>query len=459
MVNCLLHPVPSIPIQPVTRDELDDKVLELSKAQQNWVRELGFRAAIGQTLCLPDAEGTVDRVLFGLGDDDARRRERLVFGDLVAKIPPGNYHLQPHPELDDDQAALAWLLSSYRFDSFIEKNSEIPKLVTPANVDKARVEIIAQSCQNAMDLINRPANHLNIGGLIDQVDLIARRYSGRFEVLRGDALLSAGFPLVHAVGRAGSEAPALATLEWGEAKNPLIAIIGKGVVFDTGGLNIKPGSSMSLMKKDMGGAANAIALAEMIMALDLPIRLLLVVPMAENSIAGNAIRPGDILRSRAGLSIEINNTDAEGRLILADAIAFANEKNPEHIITLATLTGAARVALGPDLVPMYSEVTAFVEAMKVQSQRVEDPVWHMPFWAPYETMLNTPNADLDNSPSGGFAGSITAALFLRRFAKSTPFSHFDIYGWTPKALPGRPFGGAAQAIRAIFASFEAHYGR
>ena len=280
---------------------------------------------------------------------------------------------------------------------------------------------------------------------------VADQFGATMNVTTGADLIEQNFPMIHAVGRAASQAPRLLDMRWG-GTGPTLTLVGKGVCFDTGGLNLKPGASMGLMKKDMGGAATVLGLAHMIMALDLPLQLRVLIPAVENSVSADAFRPGDILTSRKGLTVEINNTDAEGRLVLADALALAAEENPDQIISMATLTGAARVAVGPDLSPYYTDDTAVAAALDEAAQAVADPVWRMPFWEPYEKMIEPGIADLDNAPKGGFAGSITAALFLRRFAEGQNYTHFDIYGWNPSAAPARPKGGVGMGARAILAA-------
>jgi leucyl aminopeptidase len=300
------------------------------------------------------------------------------------------------------------------------------------------------------DLINTPASDMGPDELEQATRDLAGRFGAEVSVVSGDALLGANLPMIHAVGRASPRVPRLIDMTWGKA-GPAVTLVGKGVCFDTGGLNLKPATSMGLMKKDMGGAANVLGLAYMLMESNAALRLRVLVPAVENSVSGASFRPGDILTSRKGLTVEINNTDAEGRLVLADALALADEAKPNLIVSMATLTGAARVAVGPDLAPYYTDSDADAAALEAAARDVRDPVWRMPFWNPYESMIEPGIADLDNAPSGGFAGSITAALFLRRFVTDTSrYMHFDIYGWTPKSEPGRPKGGAGQGIRALF---------
>ena len=321
----------------------------------------------------------------------------------------------------------------------------------PDGVDGADCLRVADAVAFGRDLVNTPANDLGPQELADAARNLAARYGAGFAETVGDGLLAAGFPMIHAVGRASSRPPRLIDITWGDPSHPRVTLVGKGVCFDTGGLNIKPDASMLLMKKDMGGAAAALAVARMIMDAGLPVRLRVLVPAVENAISGSAFRPGDVLQSRKGLSVEIGNTDAEGRLILADALALAAEEAPDLLVDFATLTGAARVALGPDLPPFYTDDEPLAAAVASAGTAVNDPVWRMPLWTPYDTMLDSKVADLNHISSGAFAGSVTAALFLRRFA--TPVSawvHFDIFGWTPADKPGRPMGGEVQAARLVY---------
>jgi leucyl aminopeptidase len=316
--------------------------------------------------------------------------------------------------------------------------------------------------QIARDLINTPANDLGPEELAAAAITLFGTYGGSSRVIEGEALLAENFPMVHAVGRASSRAPRLVDAHWGDASDPKVTLVGKGVVFDTGGLDIKPSSAMTLMKKDMGGAANVLALAAMIMDAELPVRLRVIIPAVENAISGSAFRPGDVLASRKGISVEIGNTDAEGRLILADALALADEEAPDLLIDMATLTGAARVALGPDLPPFYTDDEGFAADLATHAEAVNDPLWRLPLWRPYESYLDSKIADINhiNTSGAGFAGSVTAALFLARFVeKAATWAHFDIYGWNPADRPGRPAGGEAQAARALFALLQARYPR
>jgi len=409
-----------------------------------------FKGRAGQVLCVPDGEGVLERVLVGLGAGG----DPMAFRALPAKLAAGTYRLAQAPAgLPSDQLALAFALGTYRFDRYKTPGGERPRLVV-AEVDVEEVRHVAHACALARDMINTPAN--DMGPL--QIETIAReiaeQYAARITVIGGEGLLEANYPAVHAVGRAATPERASRMIEiaWGEAGRPLVAVIGKGVVFDTGGLDIKPSSGMRLMKKDMGGAAHALALGRMIMAAGLPVRLAVLVPVVENAISGDAMRPGDVIGSRKGLTIEIGNTDAEGRLILADALTRAAELEPALTLDLATLTGAARAALGPQLPPFFTDDDELAAAIGRHAAAQHDPLWRLPLWKGYAEALDSDIADLKNDPDAwAQAGAVTAALFLQRFAPPGPWAHFDIFGWNSKGSPGRPGGGEAQAIRALYA--------
>ncbi len=409
-----------------------------------------FAPTPGRILILPSAEGGLAGVLCGLEPEGARSRDPFLPGRLVAAVPPGIYRFANSPH-DASLAVLAWALASYRFARYKKEKSELPQLSPPEGVDIARITRIAAAVTLGRDLINTPANDLGPDALEAAAVAVATQFQAKASVIRGDALLSANFPLIHAVGRAADKAPRLVDFSWGNPDAPSLTLVGKGVSFDTGGLDIKPESAMLLMKKDMGGAATALALAQMIMDASLPIRLRVILPIVENAISSNAMRPGDIYRSRKGLNIEIGNTDAEGRLILADALALGDEEAPDLLVDFATLTGAARVALGPDLPPFYTMDESFAAEIARHAARTHDPVWRLPLWDPYDKLLDSKTADLSNLSSSPFAGSITAALFLRRFVeKAKAWAHFDIYAWTPKAKPARPEGGEIQVARLLY---------
>jgi len=442
---------PSIPIVVIKADGLEGWLADQDKKTKAWVMASDFKAGLGDLLLLPDDQGAIREVLFGWGDVNKRARGRFHFAKAAATLPLGVYHiasgLSPAERIE---AAHAWLLAAYKFDRYKDAKPPKAQLVAPEGVDQAWLEALASGEFLTRDLINTPANDMGPDALETAFAGLAERFDAKMSVIKGDDLLAQNLPIIHAVGRASDQAPRLLDLHWGQADHPKVTLVGKGVCFDTGGLNLKPGASMGLMKKDMGGAATVMGLAEIIMALNLPLSLRVIVPAVENSVSAGAMRPGDVLTSRKGLTIEVNNTDAEGRLVLADALALADEDAPDYLFCMATLTGAARVALGPDLAPYYTDDDALSHALGRAGRKVKDPVWRMPFWEPYETLIEPDIADLDNAPSGGFAGSITAALFLRRFVENAGvFAHFDIYGWNPTAAPARPKGGAFLAARAI----------
>ncbi|MBN9022669.1 MAG: leucyl aminopeptidase family protein [Rhizobiales bacterium] len=419
-----------------------------------FVRAAGFKAAGGALLGVPGGTG-MGCYLFGLGRDEDRAV--LLPGRLGAALPAGDYTLGDGFSASGE-ATLAFALGAYRFSRYRERERG-PRLVLPAGDDTARVIRIADGVYLARDLINTPANAMGPAELALAAEDLAARHGASITVTQGDALAE-GFPLIHAVGAAATpaRAPRLIDLTWGDPAAPKVTLVGKGVCFDTGGLDIKPSSGMLLMKKDMGGAANVLGLAHMIMDGGLGVRLRVLIPAVENAISGAAFRPGDVFRSRLGLTVEIGNTDAEGRLVLADALALAAEESPALIVDMATLTGAARVALGPGIVPFFTRDDGLAGALAAKGDALADPVWRLPLWRPYLSMLDSRIADINNAGSAPFAGAITAALFLSRFVPETqPWIHADIYGWNPKDAPGRPEGGEAQAIRALHALLESRY--
>ena len=450
----------SVPISLIASDELDGVVSQLSPAEAQWARLNGFSAKLGQVLSLPNEEGGLDRVLFGWGDASARSRERFHLGDFARSAPPGTYRLEnaldPH---DAEEAALGWLLGRYKFTKYKSNAEERhADLLAPLGVNPARLIRMVEGVFLTRDMINTPASDMTPATLESTCRKVATRHGADFASVVGDDLLAENFPMIHAVGRAAVDAPRLIELRWGDVNLPKVTLVGKGVCFDTGGLNLKPGASMGLMKKDMGGAATVLGLAHMIMGLEMPVHLRVLIPAVENCVAGASMRPGDVLTSRSGQTVEINNTDAEGRLVLADALSLAAEEDPDLIIDMATLTGAARVALGPDVMPYYSNDQVLADDLRVASEASADPLWQMPLWAGYERDIEPDIADLDNAPKGGMAGSVTAALFLQRFVGNTPWAHFDIYGWNPSSRPGRPKGGESQAARAILKMLEGRFG-
>ncbi len=438
----------AIPLHVMDADDLEAALATLPNTAQAWAKAQDFTGALGQIVTVPNDAGQIVMGLIGYGTAARRARGRFHIATAASKLPKAVYKLETGLTGQAlEEAALAWLLAGYSFDRYRKPTKTGAELVAPDGVDAHRIETIATGEALTRDLINTPASDMGPDELEDAARALASEHEAAINVITGDDLMTSNFPMIHTVGRASTRAPRLLDLRCGDA-GPQLTLVGKGVCFDTGGLNIKPGGSMGLMKKDMGGAATVLGLAHMIMGLGLPLRLRVLIPAVENSIDGNAFRPQDILTSRKGLTVEINNTDAEGRLVLADALTLSDEDDPDLVISMATLTGAARVAVGPDLSPFYTDDDDHADAIAQAAHKVADPVWRMPFHTPYEAMIEPGIADLDNAPKGGFAGSITAALFLRRFVES-PYMHFDIYGWQPTAAPARPKGGVGMGARAI----------
>ena len=447
----------AVAIDAVTAERLPSLIATLPPAAAAWLGATGFSGAAGEVAVIPDGKGAVASVLFGLGKGE--RIPSLLPGKLPGALPPGTYRLGQGFH-DPALAALAFALGAYRFARYRKNSAEPRRLVIPAGVAAADIVRIADGVTLARDLVNTAANDLGPAELAETARTLGTRYGATVTEIVGDALLAKGFPLVYAVGAAATtgRAPRLVDLVWGEAGNPKITIVGKGVCFDTGGLDIKPSSGMLLMKKDMGGAATALGLAHMIMDANLPVRLRVIIPAVENAISGAAFRPGDVFGSRKGLTVEIGNTDAEGRLVLADTLTLAGEESPDLVVDLATLTGAARVALGPEVVPIYTADDALAADLSRHGAAVADPVWRMPLWAPYNALIESKIADLNNAGQSPHAGSITAALFLQRFVPDPArWLHADIFAWNPSTKPGKPEGGEAQVIRALYALFSDRY--
>ncbi len=439
------------PLLAVAPEGLEAALAALPAPMAAWARAQGFKAGPGEALALPGPDGRVARALIGLGAPAARARHRFALAK-GARLPAGTYRLEGLDGLEAREAALGWLLEGYRFGRYKEASPPVARLVAPEGVDAPLVERLARAEALTRDLVNTPASDLGPAELEAAARAVAERHGAQVSVTSGDALRDA-FPLIHAVGRAAGPGrePRLIDLVWGEG-GPGLVLVGKGVTFDTGGLDIKPAASMLLMKKDMGGAATVLGLAQAIMEGGLPLRLRVLIPAVENAVGPDSFRPGDVLRSRKGLTVEVNNTDAEGRLVLADALALAGEgEAPALTASFATLTGAARVAVGPDLAPFFTDDEALAAALARGGAEWADPVWRLPFHDPYEALIEPGIADLDNAPGGGMAGAVTAALFLRRFAPSR-YLHFDVFAWTPTAAPGRPKGGVGQGARALLAA-------
>lgn len=447
----------AVPVHLVRSEDLDRALAALNERERRFATAAGFKAEPGRLMLIPDAEGNLGRVLFGLGSKDSAERSPLLAGKLATGLPAGTFRLAEGVE-EPELSTLAFALASYRFERYRKPKADRPRLVVPQGVDPTAVARIRDAVFLVRDLINTPANDLSPHDLAEAAVALAARCKAEISVVDG-AALAEGFPLIHAVGAGSDRRPCLIDMRWGREGDPKVTLIGKGIVFDTGGLDIKPASGMALMKKDMGGAANVLGLASMIMEAGLKVRLRVLVPAAENAISGRAFRPGDVLKSRKGLTVEIGNTDAEGRLVLADALAFADEEAPGLIVTMATLTGAARVALGPDLPAYFSDDSAFASGLESASAEVRDPVWRLPLWKPYDSWLTSKVADLNHIASNSFAGAIVAALFLRRFVSATTtYAHFDMFAWNQQPRATGPEGGEAQAIRALFRTLSSRHG-
>ncbi|MFQ5626213.1 MAG: M17 family metallopeptidase [Methyloligellaceae bacterium] len=461
----------SKPVWAASAASLKDDLKRLPQAQRAWVEANAWKADAGSVIVLPSTQGGVAGAVLGLGNEDDPARRTMLAGALPQALPEGNYHFA-QAQRDPELAALAWAMGAYRFTRYKAKDegrssnseavgqtNESPRcLVLPKGVDAGGLASIAGAVALGRDLINTPANDLGPAELEKAARKLAGAYGAKIKVTTGGALLKQNFPLIHAVGRASDREPRLIDFTWGRARAPKLTLVGKGITYDTGGLSLKPTSGMALMKKDMGGAASVLALASMIMAAGLNLRLRVLIPAADNNVSANAFRPGDILSSHNGMSVEIGNTDAEGRLVLADALALADKEKPDTLVTIATLTGAARVALGPDLPPLYANNDRFAQTLLDSAAKVDDPLWRMPFWEPYDARLKGKVGDVSHISDGAHAGSVTAALFLKRFvSQAACYAHLDIYGWVPRAKPGRPEGGEPQGARALFQTFHAKY--
>lgn len=440
------------PIQVIAKAEWP--TMKRTAQVATWARTQSFDAAPLAFLVVPGASGTIEKVLVGAPNvhDDP-----FALGAISAKLPEGHYAFEGKVP-DAEAVALGWCLELYKYDPFRVTKLRKTTLAMPKELEAEAVARIANAVFKVRDQVNTPSNLYGPDEIEQDALNLAKRHGATLKVVTG-AALQKNFPMIHTVGAASPRAPRLIDITWGSPKHPKVTLVGKGVVFDTGGLDIKPSSSMFLMKKDMGGAANILGLASLVMAAKLKLRLRVLVPAVENAIAGNAFRPGDVFKTRKGLTVEIGNTDAEGRLILCDALALADEEKPDLIVDMATLTGAARVALGPDLPPYYTDDEALAADIHRHGMAVNDPLWRLPLWRAYDQMIDSPVADLNNS-GGSFAGSITAALYLRRFVEhAKAHVHFDIFAWTPTARPGRPKGGEAQAMRAMFSLLTERYGK
>ena len=444
-----------IPIVAVTRAEFDPWLKEQSAPVRTWIGANQFEGKAGQHVLLAGSDGAIEAVVCGVGD----RREVFSIAHLVTHLSAGRYRLEA--DWDDPNTslmALGFRLGAYRFDRYLRNEHRGAKLVLPEGRAQ-EVKALTKAVALVRDLVNTPAEDLGPQQLGEALAAVASEHGGEFGEVVGDELLARGYPAIHAVGRAATVTSRLLSQSWGRPRDPLVALVGKGVCFDSGGLDLKSAAGMRLMKKDMGGAAHAIGLAQLVMQRRLPVRLLVLIPAVENAVAGNAYRPGDIIATRKGLSVEIGNTDAEGRVVLADALTRASEENPELVIDFATLTGAARIALGPDLPALFANCDKVAEALLTAGIRVEDPLWRMPLHQPYRDLLDSPVADVSNVASINFGGCITAALFLEKFVgEGLNWCHIDTYAWNRSARPGRPAGGEAQGMRSVFEYLRERFG-
>ena len=432
------------PISVIDTEHFSDWLKSQSAQSKSWMAASGYK---GTGLCLiPGTDGTLSAVVYGVDD----LNKHFACGSLVTQLPEGDYRIDGDEALSQ-RVAFSWGVGAYTFNRYKNNRKALPTLVLPTKAQKEQAERTTSATTLVRDLINTPAEDMMPQHLGEVIESLAKTFGAEVQQIIGDDLLTQNYPTIHAVGRASVHAPRLIDLRWGDASHPKVTLVGKGVCFDSGGLNIKPTGGIRLMKKDMGGAANAIGLAELIMAQQLPVRLRLLIPAVENAIANNAFRPGDVITTRKGLTVEVDNTDAEGRLVLCDALAEADTENPDLLMDFATLTGACRVGLGTELPGLFTNQDSLARELMTAGVSVDDPVWNLPLFAPYREYLKSDIADLLNrGPDAG--GAITAALYLEKFVSpSTPWMHFDLMAWNTRPLPGRPVGGEAMSIRAVFA--------
>ncbi|MCE9522210.1 MAG: leucyl aminopeptidase family protein [Alphaproteobacteria bacterium] len=450
-------PSKAIPLFAVSQAMLEGALAGALERHATWLRSTGFTGAAGKVQLLPGSDGAVGGAVLGLGRDE----DVFATAALPSLLPAGTYVFALAPAAHDaDKLALAWAMGAYAFTRFKSQNPEAarPVLVWPEGADRENVLRVATGLFLARDLVNTPASDMGPAELAHAAHGVARDFGAHYAAIEGRDLLNQNYPMIWTVGAASTRAPRLIDISWGDPKRPRVTLVGKGVCFDSGGLDIKPSSGMATMKKDMGGAAGVLAIARMIMDAKLPVALRVLIPAVENSVSGDAYRPGDVIKSRKGLTVEVGNTDAEGRLVLADALAEADTQSPDILICMATLTGAARVATGFDLPPFFTQDDVLAADLMDASAREADAMWRLPLWRGYRGLIEGKVADLTNNPDSPNAGAITAALFLERFVeKAKSFVHFDIAAWNDRAKPGRPLGGEAQAIRAIFAMLKARY--
>ncbi len=444
----------AVPIHALRSGEWKDWIESRPENLKRLARAHDFQAQSGRILLVPATDGAIERVLFGVGD----KANAMAMGALAQHLPAGDYRVAAAPrEFAATLVTVAWGLGAYAFELYKKRKRPAPRLVPPDGADLGEAERIVSASWLARDLVNTPTNDMGPDALHAAAEAVAKENGATFEAIVGDDLLTQNYPLIHAVGRAAAQAPRLLHLSWGDQSAPRLALVGKGVTFDTGGLDIKPSAGMRMMKKDMGGAAHALALAQAVMQAGLKVKLDVYLAVVENSISGDAFRPGDVIASRKGPTVEIDNTDAEGRLVLADALTRACEDEPALLLDFATLTGAARTALGPDIPPFFTNDDALAAELASASIESADPIWRMPLWDAYESDMDSPIADMKNTGDGAFAGAIFGALFLRRFVTVQSWAHFDIFAWAPREKPSRPQGGEAQALRAALRVIKARF--
>jgi leucyl aminopeptidase len=448
----------AVPITVLSKAGLEAWRENAAARERDWAAATGFTGEAGKLALVPDKAGKLGRVLVGVGEDEAAM---WALAGLSESLPEGNYRLERGPEGGDaTRIALGWALGTYAFTLYREKKKESQaRLVWPEGADRGLAERLASGICLARDLINTPANDLGPAELAEAAVVVAENAGARHRVITGDALLAENYPTIHAVGRASSRAPRLVDFSWGEANAPKVTLVGKGVCFDSGGLDLKPASGMRMMKKDMAGAAIMLGLAQAIMAGRLPVRLRVLLPLVENAVSGNAMRPLDIVKTRKGITVEIGNTDAEGRLILCDALAEAATEKPAMLVDAATLTGAARVALGPELPALFCNDDTLAAGLIASGTAEDDPLWRMPLWRPYRKLLDSKAADINNVSESPHAGAVTAALYLQEFVEpGIPWAHLDVMAWNTRARPGRPEGAEAQTLRSVYAYIAGRFG-
>ena len=447
----------AIPISLVSKDNIAKWQKSLNKNHKTWQKIHDFKADCGEVIIFSHESGKLDAVAFGTGSE---KFDPWNFSKLASSLPNGSYYISDTlVDNDINLAAFGWAMAHYKFDYYLnKKNNKKAILIVPKNCDLKHVNSLVRGTTLARDLVNTPTCDMGPDDLAHTASNLAKAFKGKITITKGEALLKKGLNTIHAVGRAAEKEPRLIDLVWGNQKSPKITLVGKGVCFDTGGLDIKPSGAMLTMKKDMGGAAHVLGLGQMIMESGMDVRLRILIPAVENNIAGNAFRPGDIIKSYQGTTIEVGNTDAEGRLVVCDALALASEEKPDLMIDFATLTGAARVALGTDVAPYFTDDDMLLKKLPIHSDNQCDPLWPLPLYTPYKKLLNSNIADLNNIGSTGLGGAITAALFLKHFVDDTiPWAHFDVFGWNASDRPGKPKGGEAMGIRAVFELLKEEY--